>query len=410
MKLPDPRTGTARAKENGSVLVIDDYPPARDAVKLALKDSFNCLSADSAKQGLEILKTNAIDVVILDIRMPEMDGIEALRRIREMGIKTKVIVLTGFGSLDSARKAIKYGAFDYLAKPFDLKELREVVGEAAQKNHLDGEGKDFELSSLTESLTARLARACRLARGSELSSEVLKEMKSPLTAILGYTQMILSKLKDRRIKVFSGKSLRYLSIIEEESKKCVEIASRLMSSCEESHARHGAMVNEVVLNVAALLRPQCSIRGIELAVAPPQESVVVDAPSDDLHLVLVNLVLNALEATDGTGDVSIAAYKMSRDALVAGASSPSEKEFVNDSLDSSLVAIEVSDTGHGIAPEHLDKVFEPFFTTKTKEAGRGLGLSICKEKVGRSGGHIGVVRTGPEGTSVRILLPVSSGA
>ncbi len=396
-------------KEKDTVLVIDDYAPARDAVKFALKEHFNCLSASSAKQGLEILRTNPVDVVILDIRMPEMDGIEALHRIKEMGINTQVILLTGHGSLDTARKAIRYGAFDYLTKPFDIVNLRKVITEAVQNKHLiEKEGKDDELEKLAQSLTAKLGEASRLARTSELSSEALMEMKSPLTAIVGYTQMLLDKLRDRRIKLLGTKSLRYLSIIEEEATKCVEIASRLMSLAKQNPGRNGAIGNEVVRNVAALMRPQCSMSRIDLLIAPSPQDVVVDVPTDDLHVVLVNLVLNSIEAIEGPGEIRIKSYDMLRDNPLLVSTSPSEKEFLQHAPQPELFAIEVSDTGRGIESQHIASVFEPFFTTKADSSGAGLGLSICKDKVERCGGHIGVLRSSPRGTTVRMLLPVSS--
>lgn len=403
------RLRMVHVKQKSTVLVVDDYPPARDAVALALKDQFNCLCAGSAAQGLEILRTDPVDAVILDIRMPEMDGIETLKRIREMGISTQVILLTGHGSFDSARKAVRYGAFDYLTKPFDILKLRSVVTEAVEKRKVfEREGKDAAFEELARSLTAKLAEASRLARTSELSCEAFREMRSPLTAILGHTQMLLRKVRDRRGRLFGGRSLRYLCIIEEESKKCVEIASRLASLSEESPNPEGAMVKEVLLNVGALLRPQCSMSGIDLLVAPPQEEAVVDVSADDLHAVVVNLVLNSMESIEGPGEIRIKGFNLRKDSPFFIAASPAEEEFLQHALEGPLVAIEVSDTGRGIKSEHLDKILQPFFTTKTDTSGTGLGLPICKEAVERGGGHIEVVESRPGGTTMRILLPVSS--
>jgi signal transduction histidine kinase len=396
-------------KDEGTVLVVDDYAPARDAIRFALKDQFKCLSTDSARQGLEVLTSNPVDAVILDIRMPEMDGMEALKRIKEMGIKAQVILLTGHASLDTARTAIRHGAFDYLVKPFDTTNLRKVVSEAVRKKRLlEKEGKDNELEKLTRSLTARLAEAGRLARESELSSEALKEMKNPLTAILGYTQMLLKKVRDRRIRLFSKKSLRYLSMIEEEAEKSVEIASRLTALSEETRSLRGAVINDVLFNVAALLRPQCSVNSIDLLVIPSEDKIIVDARADDLHAVLANLVLNSIEAVKGPGEISIKGYRVSEDDPSFEAASESEKAFLEDGRHGSVVAIEVSDTGCGIEAEYLERIFEPFFTIGDERSRAGGGLAFCKEKVEDCGGHIGVAGSGPRGTTMRILLPVSS--
>lgn len=389
-------------------MVVDDYAPVRDAVRSALEEVFDCLSAGTAAEGLEILQTHPVDAVILDIRMPEMDGIEALKRIREMGMEVPVIFLTGHGSLDTAQKAVRYGAFDYLTKPFQVARLQETVKEAVEKKRLQGkEGKDDELEKLASSLGAKLADASRLARRREVSSEALTELKNPLTAILGYTQMLLRKLRDRRIRLVSPKSLRYLATIEEEAKTCVEIASKLASVSGQPPGLDGAKVNEVLPNVAALLRPQCSLSGIEIRTTVLKEDTVVDVPSDDLHAVLVNLILNSMESIEGPGEIKMRGYRMPEDSLLLNMPSQAEKEFLERGPDESLVAIEVSDTGRGIDPQHLDEIFELFFTTKTDSPGAGIGLALCKEKVELGGGRLGVVRSGPEGTAMRILLPLS---
>ncbi len=396
-------------KEKGTVLVVDDYTPAREAVRSALEEEFHCLSADSAKQGLEMLKTHPVDAVILDINMPEMDGIEALKRMREMGMESQVLLLTGQGSLETAQKAMRYGAFDYLTKPFRVGNLRERVREAIRKRRLlEKEGMEDELEELSRALTAKLAEACRLARRSEVSAEALTEMKNPLIAILGYTQMLLQKVSDRRFKFLSTKSMRYLGIIEEEAKRCVEIASRLMSLSEQEGIRDAAKVNDVLPNVAALLRPQCSLSGIELRTTLLKKDVVVDVPYDDTHTVLVNLMLNSMEAIEGAGEISLKGYQVPAGTLLLTMASEGEREFMDGVSEKSLVAVEVSDTGRGIDPKHVDRIFDLFFTTKTDSPGAGIGLAVCKERVELSGGHIAVVSTGASGTTMRVLLPVST--
>jgi signal transduction histidine kinase len=396
-------------QQKHTVLVIDDYPPARDAVRFALKGQFNCLSAASAKQGFELLRTNPVDVIILDIRMPEMDGIQALKRMKEMGIQSQVILLTGYGSLETARQAVRYGAFDYLIKPFEVDNLRKVVEEAAKtkKGPPRREEKVGEFKKLSENLTTKLAEASRMARASEISAKALREMKSPLTAILGYSQMLLRNIKERRMRFQSDKSMEYLTVIEEEARKCAEIASTLVSLPDDYGSQSGSRVEEVLLNVAALLRPQCSLKGVDLRVTLPEEKVIVDVLAEDLHGVLVNLVLNSLEAIEGRGEISVKAYPFDRgDAKLEGPTT-SEKEFIEQSPRNLFVAIEVADTGSGIPPENVDRIFEPFFTTKPDQSSTGLGLSICKERIERSDGYIGVVKSVPGQTVMRVLVLVS---
>jgi signal transduction histidine kinase len=264
------------------------------------------------------------------------------------------------------------------------------------------------LEELSGALTAKLAEACRLARQSEVSAEALTEMKNPLIAILGYTQMLLQRVSDRRFKFLSTKSMRYLGIIEEEAKRCVEIATRLMSLSEQKGIRDAAKINDVLPNVAALLRPQCSLSGIELRTMLLKRDVVVDVPYDDTHTILVNLVLNSMEAIKGAGEISLKGYEVPAGTLLLTMASEQEREFMDGVSEKSLVAVEVSDTGRGIDPKHVDRIFDLFFTTKTDSPGAGIGLAVCKEKVELSGGHMAVVSTGASGTTMRVLLPVST--
>lgn len=393
-------------EEKHTVLVIDDYAAAREAVTFALKDEFRCLCADSATSGLDILKGNSVDAVVLDIRMPEVDGIEALKRIREWGIRTQVVLLTGHGSLETARKAVKYGAFDYLVKPFDVENLRNVVREAVQKNILEGTGSGkLERAEFADAMAVKIVEAGGTARTGELSSEALREMKNPLTAILGYAQLLLKNVGERRWRRLSGKSLRYLSIIEEEARKCVETATRLVRISETGKNRRGAALHEAIENVAALLRPQCSMKEVDVVVSNPSERITLELPPEDLYAVLVNLTFNSLEAMEGPGEIHLRGYRFSGDVTVLEETTASEREFVARSRRRTFAAIEVVDTGPGIDPQRVPHIFAPPVPGKTAESAAGFGLLYCRQKLERAEGHICVVRSRPGETIVRVLLP-----
>ena len=107
------------------VLVIDDELGPRESLRILLKMEYEVLVADSVLRGLDLLAKHHPDVVIMDIRMPGMTGIEGLREIRKLDADISVIMLTGFGALETAQEALRLGASDYLKKPFDTKEIME---------------------------------------------------------------------------------------------------------------------------------------------------------------------------------------------------------------------------------------------------------------------------------------------
>ena len=119
------------SKEN--ILVIDDELAPRQSVMMVLKDDYNVSTAAGAYEGLEYMSQHHVDLVVMDVRMPEMDGITALQEIKKKHSDIEVILLTAYANLDTARDAILCGAFDYLIKPFDKDDLLLLVKKGLEK-------------------------------------------------------------------------------------------------------------------------------------------------------------------------------------------------------------------------------------------------------------------------------------
>jgi DNA-binding NtrC family response regulator len=116
-----------------TILIIDDDPVAcRLFKKIISKEGYQVLSATDAGRGLRLIKEKSPEIVFLDIKMPRIDGIELLRRIRKANQDVIVIMLTGFATLDTARKAMELGAHDYVTKPFDLEAIKRSIRDALQ--------------------------------------------------------------------------------------------------------------------------------------------------------------------------------------------------------------------------------------------------------------------------------------
>jgi response regulator RpfG family c-di-GMP phosphodiesterase len=115
------------------ILVIDDELAPRESIRMVLKDHYDVSTATGAIEGLDMMKENNFDLVIMDIKMPKMDGIEALQEMKKNHTDTEVILLTAYASLETARDAIRFGAFDYLIKPFDRDDIMLVVKKGLDK-------------------------------------------------------------------------------------------------------------------------------------------------------------------------------------------------------------------------------------------------------------------------------------
>jgi two-component system NtrC family response regulator len=131
--------------QQSTVLVIDDEPAHRLMVRVVLGDAgFKVLEADNGSSGLATLRAKPVDVVLLDMRMPGMSGLDVLQKMHEEGIATPVIMLTAFGNVSSAVESMKIGAWDYLTKPTDNDELLAVVKKAAEHVRLTRENRDLK--------------------------------------------------------------------------------------------------------------------------------------------------------------------------------------------------------------------------------------------------------------------------
>jgi DNA-binding NtrC family response regulator len=118
------------------ILVIDDEIGPRESLRMLLKPDYNVQTADCVEAGLKLLKEKQPDTIVMDIRMPGMTGIEGLRKIREIDPHLSVIMLTGFGALETAKEAVRLGANDYISKPFDAGEMREVIGRNVERTRV----------------------------------------------------------------------------------------------------------------------------------------------------------------------------------------------------------------------------------------------------------------------------------
>jgi DNA-binding NtrC family response regulator len=125
--------------EKGEILVIDDEDIVRTSCKRLLQpEGYMVETAKSGKEGLQILESRAFDLVLTDLKMPGMDGMEVLLKIKEHWPETEVVIMTGYGTVNTAVRAMKIGVFDYIEKPFTPGDLISLVSKALERKHLTG--------------------------------------------------------------------------------------------------------------------------------------------------------------------------------------------------------------------------------------------------------------------------------
>jgi len=139
--------------DRARILVVDDEVGPRESLRMILKPSYDIATADSGDTALKTLKAFSPDVVFMDIKMPKMDGIELLRRIKAIDPTIEAVMITAYASLDTVKNALTHGAFEYLIKPFSRTDLEETVRRALIRRHTEL-GKSTQLSGLVNEMRA----------------------------------------------------------------------------------------------------------------------------------------------------------------------------------------------------------------------------------------------------------------
>ncbi len=133
------------------ILICDDEIGPRESLRMILKDKYELVFAEDGQQAVDLLAEEKVDLILIDINMPRLSGIEALQRIKEIDNEVEVLVITGFGSLDTAIQAMKHGAYDYITKPFDMNAILSLVEKGMARRRASGgdeiEGKEPPPSS-----------------------------------------------------------------------------------------------------------------------------------------------------------------------------------------------------------------------------------------------------------------------
>jgi len=374
------------------ILVIDDEFGPRESLRILFKHDYDVVCTDSVEDGLESLRNNPPDVIILDICMPYKDGLAGLREIRAIDSAVSIVMLTGFGSLDSAREAMQHGANDYIKKPFDTNEMRNVVERYVKRTRLSRREATMmsEVQTINSDLNEQLRQKNHLVSLGEASSELVHDLRSPLTVISGYVQLLTEELQG--LQQTDNPSTQeidsYLKIIDRNVGRCREMSEMWRDLARKSGEMEPLSVNQLLEEIRDNAFPTASHEEIELMLLPAPQDTYVLANHSQLHRALQNLVNNALDAVqDRKGRIEISAEQSGNEAL-----------------------IHVVDNGCGIDTDSIEEVFTPHYTTKQGSGGMGIGLIISRKIVEAHNGRLDLANNPDEGIRAVIGLPICSPA
>jgi len=403
------------------LLVVDDEEGPRQSVRIIFKDEYQVLLANSGEQAVELARNHPVSVVVSDILMTGMSGIDVLRHLKEINPAIEVIMLTAYETIETARQALRHGACDYLNKPFDVQTMRAAVARARQKHELslDIHRSNETLRALRQEIQDQRVKEEMMRTKGEIYASVLHDINSPLTVISGFVDMINHSLSNA--STVEGEKLETikddLNKLTGQVGRCFEISRRYLSFLRDRDqaGSDGARVglNQIFTDLKELLVRHPSSRGHHLAVHLLPEERVAAINGTDLLQILLNLTINALTSTEKPHRVEVSAQIFADRFDIEKFTDGDDQRFVNREgflNKPPLLGISIQDDGPGIPPNVLVKMFETKFTTKAPDKGTGLGLSIVKRLIKAANGAIHLQTAVGKGSTFTICLPCEEAA
>jgi signal transduction histidine kinase len=371
-------------RRSHTVLVVEDTPDVIRMIRLSLHHDFRILAAVDGAQGLELARKHRPSIVVTDLMMPVMDGLELTLRLRAdpQLCHIPIVMLTARNEIESRVTGLQGGVDAYLGKPFSTKELVTTVRSLVRQQERTA---DLVLTQKLDSIEA-------IAGG--LAHEIgnpLNYVKNAISLVQRDTQQLMSSLQEeaseqRRevdLAAMSRRTQKLFDVAEGGVRRIVATVELMMRYSRNGYSRVNQPhdVFAATREALAVLLPSIG-KPVEVITSFEGEPLVECVP-EELNQVLSNLIQNAAEASPDQG-------------------AKLEVRGWNDGGD---LCLSVRDNGHGIAPDDLNKVFNAFFSTKEAGAGMGMGLTIAQRVARALGGSISVQSELGSGTQFTLRVP-----
>ncbi len=349
-----------------TLLLAEDDPGLRERIANMLSDEYRVIAAADGLSALKLAELHRPDLLVTDISMPGMDGVELTRQFRALAGSrvAPVLLLTAAGGIGDRLSGFEAGAVDYILKPFEPAELRARI-----RSQL-----------ALRALALQLLDSEKLAALGTLSAGLAHEMRNPANGIVNAVEPLRAVLPPDAIAPGTD-AAELLLVIEQCSEQIGNLSRQLLGF------RRGAALDKQSITLEHLLRrvkatAQPALEGVEL-----RERLEYCGPVSCAEPLIAQVLTNLLDN---------AAYAAGRGGWVEVRSKQAPDRVI----------LEFEDSGPGVPTDLRERIFDPFFTTKPPGAGNGLGLSTAREIVLQHGGSLGIAETGGR-TVFRVELPIA---
>ena len=366
------------------ILLIDDEPGIRRMMSLDLSaDGYEVLLAEDGPAGLELFEREKPNLVLTDIKMPGLDGIEVLKRIKSRVPETEVIVITGHGDMETAIKALQMDAGDFITKPINGRALEVALKRAKERLRLKSElsAHTCNLENKVREAAEKLIEAERLAAVGQTVAQVAHSVKNMLAGLRGGVYLV----REGREKGDQTLTEQGLNMLERNMRQVKSFVTDMLDLSKTRVPR----VEEfnpagVAAEAVEIMGLEAGAKVVELALRETAGRLSLRAEKGRILDALINLVSNAVDAAAEVtgGRVEVGLEKRE-----------GEMAFV------------VEDNGPGLGPEAEANMGTGFFSTKGG-AGTGLGLMVAHKTAKEHGGRVEYSPRKPRGAVFRLVLPL----
>lgn len=371
------------------ILVIDDEAGIREGIRRGLTpQGYIVETAENGEQGLALFRQNPCDLVLIDVMLPDISGIDLIAEIHRIDADAVCVIITGYATIEMAVRAIKEGAYDFLTKPFSVDDLLLVVRQGLERRHLTLETRRLQsIEAEARKLEGEKARLEKLDRAKmQFIRLITHELKAPIAAIHTYLKLIQEGYvsPEQQTKIIE----KCLARAQEQMKLINDLLElgRVQAQIQDGKIEK-IDLEDILHAVVEKIMPQAIEKGLDFRYHVQPGPKVILGNREQFNSVWTNLIGNAIKYT--------------------------EKGFVEVTLrneDGKLIG-EVRDSGIGIPEADQQNLFQEFFRAsnakKSLRQGTGLGLSIVKRIVEAAGGQVWVESKEGKGSLFGFSVPLA---